>query len=281
MKLKISVVVPSYNYGKFIDDCLVSLSKQSYNNYEVLICDGGSSDNSLDIINKYVEGDPRFVLVSNEDSGQADAIRKGFANATGDIYCFLNSDDIYLNMDVFQKVVEEFCNHSYISVLSCGGFYINEFGESLNKINYRYHPLDGHHLMKYRTAVLQPGTFWRRDVYLQGKWLPQYNYVFDVIFFYFSYLEFKWRWVDIAVAGYRKHGDNKSMGVKSDRIRELAEFEGMKFGSHSFRKKYLMMVFELIKYIEEFSFFKRFALRSTYLVINGLSYFSIYRLPGI
>lgn len=76
--MKISIAVPSYNYARFLEACLLSIQQQDYLDFEVLVADGGSSDESIGIINRFCAEDKRFILVSTKDSGQADAIKKAF-----------------------------------------------------------------------------------------------------------------------------------------------------------------------------------------------------------
>jgi glycosyltransferase involved in cell wall biosynthesis len=92
--LKFSIVIPSFNKVDFIEKSILSVLNQNYSNIELIIIDGGSTDGTVDIIKKYES----FISywVSESDHGQSDALNKGFKLCTGEIYGFLNSDDIYL-----------------------------------------------------------------------------------------------------------------------------------------------------------------------------------------
>jgi glycosyltransferase involved in cell wall biosynthesis len=91
--LKISVVVPSFNQGKYLEETLRSIFDQGYPALEVFVIDGGSTDESVDIIRKYEHRLSGWI--SEKDKGQSDAINKGFQRATGDIVSWLCSDDLY------------------------------------------------------------------------------------------------------------------------------------------------------------------------------------------
>lgn len=88
---KISVITPSYNQGKYIAETIESIIKQGYPNVEHIIIDGGSTDETCDVVSRYSNHVARFI--SEPDKGQSDALNKGFNLATGDIFCWLNSDD--------------------------------------------------------------------------------------------------------------------------------------------------------------------------------------------
>src|SRR5690606_33014626 len=89
----VSVVTPSYNKGKFIKETIESVLSQDYPNIEYIVMDGGSTDETVDILKSY--GD-RIAWISEKDDGQADAVNKGIARARGEIIGWLNSDDTYL-----------------------------------------------------------------------------------------------------------------------------------------------------------------------------------------
>lgn len=102
---KISIVTPSYNQGQFIEETIRSVLLQGYPNLEYIVIDGGSTDNSLEIIQKY-EPWLRY-WISEPDEGQADAIHKGFQRASGDLLAWQNSDDFY-QLGAFQRIAEFF-----------------------------------------------------------------------------------------------------------------------------------------------------------------------------
>ncbi len=100
---KISIVTPSYNQGQFIEETIRSVLLQGYPNLEYIIIDGGSTDNSVDIIRKYEKWIGYWV--NETDRGQAHALNKGFQKATGHIIGWLNSDDLYLP-DTYARVAK-------------------------------------------------------------------------------------------------------------------------------------------------------------------------------
>ena len=102
----ISIVTPSYNQGKFIEDTIQSVLIQNYPNFEHIIVDNCSTDGTVEILKKY----PFLKWISEPDKGQTDALNKGFRKATGDIIAYLNSDDQYCP-GVFLTVADYFLEH--------------------------------------------------------------------------------------------------------------------------------------------------------------------------
>ncbi len=110
----ITIVTPSYNQGQFLEDTIKSVINQKYPNLEYFIIDGGSTDNSVDIIRKYENKIDWWV--SEPDDGQSDAIMKGFKQATGVLLNWINSDDL-LFPGALKRIAETFMQHSYADLI--------------------------------------------------------------------------------------------------------------------------------------------------------------------
>jgi glycosyltransferase involved in cell wall biosynthesis len=96
MKPSVSIIVTCYNYGSYIAECLDSIKNQTYINYEVIIVNDGSTDNSEDIIKKYLT-DKRFRYIKQENAGQTKAKNRGILESRGDLIAFLDADDVWMS----------------------------------------------------------------------------------------------------------------------------------------------------------------------------------------
>jgi glycosyltransferase involved in cell wall biosynthesis len=112
--MKISVITVAFNNGTYIEDCIKSVLGQTYKNIEYIVVDGGSTDETLEIIKKYRDKISRWT--SGPDNGIYDAMNKGIEMATGDVIGFLNSDDFYADGGVVEKVAETFTSYGVQSV---------------------------------------------------------------------------------------------------------------------------------------------------------------------
>ena len=105
---KISIVIPSYNKAHFVEETLNSIVNQKYPALEVIIQDGGSTDGTLEIIKHFAERYPKIILwESKKDKGQTDAINEGFKKAGGEVFTYINADDVY-KKGAFKRVGEYF-----------------------------------------------------------------------------------------------------------------------------------------------------------------------------
>lgn len=120
---KISVVTPSFNQGQFLERTIVSVLEQEYPNLEYIIIDGGSKDNSVDIIKKYEKHLKYWA--SEKDQGQSHAVNKGLRRATGDIIGWINSDDIYY-ADAFLHAARIFEAHPEVDIVFANYNFIDE-----------------------------------------------------------------------------------------------------------------------------------------------------------
>lgn len=279
--MKVTIAVASLNYGRFLGDCLGSLANQDYGDFEVLIADGGSIDESLTVIRQYCDSDARFRLVSTRDEGQADAINKALKKASGEIIGFLNADDYFLCTDALSAVVRAFRTYPGVDVVSFKAWYVSETGQHIKPVHHRHHPFDNLSWMKYRPQVVQPATFWTPRVLAEVPVPVEFHYVFDSVFFFQAYQRFSFLELGKPVAGYRLHGANKSLSVRSARVLELARFEQLKFGDRSLRAAYLRAVGKCVRSCERFPKFGAPLGRALYLWVNSLAWATFYRLPGI
>jgi len=106
---KISVITVSYNQGRFIKDTIESVLGQNYPNFEHIVMDGGSTDETLDILKSY----PHLIWKSEKDRGQTHALNKAFSIASGDIIAWLNSDDVY-ELNAFHTIAPYFKDHRVV-----------------------------------------------------------------------------------------------------------------------------------------------------------------------
>ena len=171
----VSIITPSFNQAAFLEQTIRSVLEQDYPNIEYWVIDGGSTDNSVEIIKQYA---PRLAgWLSEKDKGQADGINKGLAKATGEIIGWLNSDDLYYP-GAIAGAVEDFRLHPEASFVFSDVESIDEHGNAFNLMRYDDWKLPD--LMTFH-IIGQPGVFMRRAVLEQAGYLDlNYNYLLDV-----------------------------------------------------------------------------------------------------
>ena len=109
MKSKVSVIVPVYNVEKYLEKCLESIIKQTYENLEIIIVDDGSTDNSLHICRKWDKRDPRITIIHKENEGLGFARNTGLQHASGDYILFIDSDD-FISNNMVEKLYDNLKN---------------------------------------------------------------------------------------------------------------------------------------------------------------------------
>jgi glycosyltransferase involved in cell wall biosynthesis len=171
----VSIVTPSYNQGKFLEATICSVLSQDYPRLEYIIVDGGSTDNSLEIIRKYA--DQLAWWVSEADRGQTDAINKGFAHAHGEIFAWLNSDDTY-EPGAVRAAVEYLLRHPEIGMVYGDANFIDEQGRVIGKFDAR--PTDYRRLRRGYVHIPQQAAFFRAALWHQvGPLDPSFYFAMD------------------------------------------------------------------------------------------------------
>ena len=160
---RITIITPSYNQGQFIEETIQSVLNQGYPNLEYIIIDGGSTDQTVEIIKRYAAQIAYWV--SEPDRGQTHAINKGLAQATGEILAYLNSDDYYLP-GALHAVAKYFGCNPQVDLLHGCCRYVNEQGEPIGEqcgnIQSLAEILDLWGTWWKRRQFVQPEVFWTR-----------------------------------------------------------------------------------------------------------------------
>lgn len=180
----ISIVIPSLNKAKFIEETLDSIISQKYPNLEIIIQDGGSTDGTLDIIKEYTKKHPKiFYWESKKDKGQVDAINKGLKKASGDILTFINADDIY-EKGALLTVGRYFKENPTTFWIAGKGKVIDSEGKEISKIVTLYKntllTLNKYSLLLIVNYLMQPSVFLGKDAYEEyGPFTGTRNYVME------------------------------------------------------------------------------------------------------
>lgn len=174
--MKISIVTPSYNQSDFLPICLRSVAGQSYSDIEHIIVDGGSNDGSVQILDDFKQKEDRIIYTSGPDNGQGDAVNKGFAQATGDIIAWINSDDYYFDENVFGDVVSIFKANPDIDVLYGGLVYVDSHDRMTHV---RIPPKYSYSRLTRIAYIVNSNTFYRKKVIERHLIDPDYHFVID------------------------------------------------------------------------------------------------------
>jgi glycosyltransferase involved in cell wall biosynthesis len=171
----VSIVTPSFNQAQFLELTILSVLEQDYPHIEYLIVDGGSTDGSLELIQRYA---PRLTWwVSEPDQGQTDAINKGFSHARGEILAWLNSDDTY-QPGAISQAVEYLQSHPEVGMVYGDANLINASGNIIGKFPARQ--TDYRRLRRGYVHIPQQASFFQASLWKQvGPLDPSFYFAMD------------------------------------------------------------------------------------------------------
>ena len=177
---KISLVMPSFNQAQFLEQAIESVLSQNYPNLEFILLDGGSKDGSLDIIQRYQH---HFSFwKSGPDGGQAEALKTGFSMATGDVFCWLNSDDVFLP-NALRKVAESFADNPNVNFIYSDRDVIDADNKLISEHRWPFFLIKTHWALGQPLA--QECCFWRADLYREvGGINSSLYFIMDYDLFY-------------------------------------------------------------------------------------------------
>ena len=203
----VSIITPSYNQANFLEETIRSVLDQGYPNLEYIIVDGGSTDGSLEIIQKYT--DRLAWWVSEPDQGQTDAINKGFSQAKGEILAWLNSDDTYLPGAV-AEAVGYLQAHPEIGTVYGDANLIDDEGNVIGRFPAKQ--TDNRRLMRGYVHIPQQATFFRKELWRKvGPLDPTFFFAMDYDLWVRLSQHAPLKYYSRLWANFRLHGGAKSI----------------------------------------------------------------------
>src|SRR6185369_86427 len=239
---RISIVTPSYNQGKYLEKTILSVLDQGYPNLEYIIIDGGSTDESVEIIKKYQ--DRLAYWVREPDRGQSHAINKGFERATGEIYGWLNSDDWY-HPGALQAVVEAFAANPEAGAVVGAGELLNETGYSLIMESYE---ISVESLYDWVDKFfMQPSCFFKCETWHKcGPLKENIHFAMDLDLWFRIAHEFRFAKIEFLISSSLVHKDAKTKASAASSIVDAASVIMSHGGEETAKKRLGMYVDELL-----------------------------------
>jgi glycosyltransferase involved in cell wall biosynthesis len=214
---RISVVTPSFNQAKYLETTIQSVLGQNYPNLEYFLMDGGSNDGSVEIIERYADKFAHWQ--SAKDAGQSDALNQGFARATGDIFCWVNSDDYFLP-GAFHRIAELLGPSAGQPALAYGAcLFFDDAGRNAKVV--RPQPHDPA-VLRTSAYIIQPSSFWTRTLWEKtGPLDSDLHFGFDWEWFIRASQHADFIQCPEIFSAYRHHAAHKSGSGGSKRLEEI------------------------------------------------------------
>lgn len=209
----VTIIVPSFNQGRYIAATLESILRQAYRPLEVWVIDGGSRDETVDVLREFQARHPELQFISERDAGVADAVNKGLARARGEICGIQSSDDVYLG-EAIAEGVAALDRHPEAALAYGEGYPIDEEGRPLAAA-WRWQPYSLANFLCGSTFILQSSTFFRTAASRRvGGWRPDY-FVADLDFWLRILHDATAVKVDRAWSAYRRHAEQRNKQIRT------------------------------------------------------------------
>lgn len=210
---KISIIIPSYNQVSFLARALDSLVNQEYLNLEVIVVDGGSTDGTVDLLKVRTDIVNRWV--SGPDKGQTNALNKGFAMATGEVFAWLNCDERYLP-GTLRLVSETFKEDPRLDIVFGHRIVVDQEGREIERMKLpAVHP--GKYALYASGLLFSDTTFWKADIHRRTGQLDEVNcgrYGMDFDWFARLGLNVKrWKRLDVYLGEFTEYPGRVSKNV--------------------------------------------------------------------
>lgn len=221
----VSIVTPSFQQAAYLRTCIESVLAQSYQPIEYRVCDGGSTDGSVEVLEAY---GPRVAWQSRPDNGQAEAINSGLRASRGEIVGFLNSDDV-LRPNAVASAVGALAEHPEVDIVYGRATVIDASGQPLRPSPVQ--PFDSDVLVQH-CFIAQPAAFWRRSLHDKIGWFAEeFDHTLDYEFWIRAMAAgAKFLFVDEEWAQAREHPRAKSQRLRGEIFRQIRELQLRRLG---------------------------------------------------
>jgi glycosyltransferase involved in cell wall biosynthesis len=201
--------MPSYNQASYLEEAICSILDQNYPNLEFMVIDGGSRDGSIEIIKEY--SDKIAYWHSKSDKGQTDALIQGFQRATGDIWGWVNSDDI-LFPGALENIASAFLQNPHGGIFAGNYVLLDKHGRI---IRCKRHPKSSGWFGKYGLQVVSPEWFFSREAYEKSGGLDiEFTYSMDLDLYMKMILSgVQYVYIDRDLIGFRVHEGSKTTSI--------------------------------------------------------------------
>jgi glycosyltransferase involved in cell wall biosynthesis len=276
----VSIVTPSYNRARFIEETILSIQRQDYPRTEHIVVDGGSSDGTLDILKKYND---YLTWISEPDRGNYDAINKGFMMAHGEILAWLNTDDTYAVPDAVSTAVRFLLDNPQVGMVYGRCNIIDEHGQFARELETQDFDLDRLIHWGLGSYICQPATFFRREVLdTVGPLDTSFPLCADRDLWIRIGQEFEVRHIPQHLANFRLHPGSLSVACVDEQVRDALRV-GRRHGAARFSPQYGQYLWLRFQRTGIFSLGKRMlpsAAKQLIYALRGLLLKADYRLTS-